>query len=78
MDLSTKHGVTHKIPTGNASPVKAKMRPLMPNSIKAIKGKEAWDNMVKLGVVEKVDPKIYTSWLSPLHLVPKPDETHRP
>ena len=50
----------------------------MPNSEKAIKGKEAWDQMVQLGVVEKVDPNAKTSWGSPLHLVPKPDNTMRP
>ena len=40
-DLSTKHGVTHKINTGNNPPSKAKVRPLLANSEKAIKGKEA-------------------------------------
>ena len=57
---------------------KCKVRPLMPNSEKAVKGKEAWDQMVQLGVVEKVDPNAKTSWGSPLHLVPKPDNTMRP
>ena len=33
---------------------------------------------MKLGVVEKVDPKKYTSWSSPLHLVAKSDQTMRP
>ena len=56
-DLSTKHGVMHKINTGSAPPSKAKVRPLLANSEKAIKGKEAWDQMVKLGVVERIDPK---------------------
>ena len=77
-ELSTAHNVTHRIPTGNSSPVKAKLRPLLPGSDKAVKGKEAWDQMEKLGVVERVDPREYTSWLSPLHLVPKPDSTLRP
>ena len=77
-DLSTKHGITHKIPTGSHPPHKCKVRPLMPNSEKAVKGKEAWDQMVQLGVVEKVDPNAKTSWGSPLHLVPKPDNTMRP
>ena len=77
-DLSTKHGVMHKIPTGSNPPSKCKVRPLMPNSEKAIKGKEAWDQMVKLGVVERVDPNANTGWGSPLHLVPKPDGSMRP
>ena len=50
----------------------------MANSQKAIKGKEAWDQMVKLGVVEKVDPNARTEWGSPLHLVPKPCGAMRP
>ena len=77
-DLSTKHGVTHKIPTGNNPPSKCKVRPLMPNSEKAIKGKEAWDQMERLGVVERVDPNANTGWGSPLHLVPKPCGAMRP
>ena len=76
-DLSTKHGVTHKIPT-NGPPFKAKLRPLMPNSEKAIKGKEAWMEMVRLGVVEKVKPNDSTEWVSPLHLTPKSDGSMRP
>ena len=77
-ELSTKHNVTHRIPTGSASPFKAKVRPLLENSEKAIKGREAWLQMEKLGVIEKVDPKNYTAWAAALHLVPKPDNTMRP
>ena len=77
-DLSTKHGVTHKINTGSNPPSKAKVRPLLANSEKAIKGKEAWDTMVKLGVVERIDPKANSDWGSSLHLVPKPDGSMRP
>ena len=77
-DLSTKHGVTHKINTGSATPTKCKVRPLMANSEKAIKGKEAWDQMERLGVVERVDPNAKTEWGSPLHLVPKPNNGIRP
>ena len=76
-DLATKHGVTHKIHTVGP-PSKSKVRPLMENSEKAIKGKEAWDQMIKLGVVERVKPNATTEWSSPLHLVPKPDNTMRP
>ena len=76
-DLSTKHGVTHKIPT-HGPPFKAKVRPLMPNTEKAIKGKQAWDEMERLGVVEKVKPNDNTDWVSPLHLTPKGDGSMRP
>ena len=77
-DLSTKHGVTHKIQTGSAPPSKARVRPLLANSEKAIKGKEAWDTMVKLGVVERIEPNANSDWGSSLHLVPKPDGSMRP
>ena len=41
-ELSTKHGVTHKIQVNpEMPPCRAKVRPLMPNSEKAVKGKEA-------------------------------------
>ena len=77
-DLSTRHNVTHKIQTGDATPCKSKVRPLMPNSEKAIKGKEAWDQMERLGVVEKVQQSSNTDWSSALHLVPKSDGSLRP
>ena len=76
-DLSTKHGVLHTIPT-TGKPCKAKLRPLMANSEKAIKGKQAWDEMVRLGVVERVSADQVTEYSSPLHLVPKPDGSMRP
>ena len=77
-DLATKHGVKHRIRTGDSQPFKSKPRPLMANSEKAIKGKEAWDEMIRLGVVEKVHPNAKTEWASPLHLVPKFDGGMRP
>ena len=77
-DLSTKHGVTHRIRTGDSQPFKSKPRPLLANSEKAIKGKEAWGEMIRLGVVEKVHPNAVTDWAAPLHLVPKPCGGMRP
>ena len=76
-DLSSKHGVKHKIVT-SGPPCKAKVRPLMANSEKAIKGKAAWDELVRLGVVERVKSDSDTTYSSALHLVPKPDGTMRP
>ena len=53
----TKNGVVHRIEINpDAKPVKAKPRRLLPGSPKAIKAKEAWDELVRLGSVEKVDP----------------------
>ena len=78
-ELSTKHGVTHKIQVNpEMPPCRAKVRPLMPNSEKAVKGKEAWEVMEKLGVVEKIKPNAKTEFSSALHLVPKPDGSMRP
>ena len=76
-DLSLKHGVVHKIIT-NGPPCTSKVRPLMANSEKARKGKEAWDQMLKLGVIERVAPDSIQEFSSPLHLVPKPDGSMRP
>ena len=76
-DLSSKHGIKHKIVT-EGPPCRAKVRPLMANSEKAIKGKEAWDELIRLGVVERVKADADTSYSSALHLVPKPDGTMRP
>ena len=42
------------------------------DSAKAAAGKEAWDQMIKDGVVEKVKAGTNTDWSSALHLVPKP------
>ena len=76
-ELSTKHGVMHSIET-TGPPVKCKPRPLLANSEKALKGKEAWDEMVRLGVVEKIEANANTDWASCLHLVPKPCGAMRP
>ena len=39
--------------------------------------KEAWDELVRLGIVEKVNPSDANTWRSPLHFVWKPDQTLR-
>ena len=67
-----------EIPTGNAKPVKSKPRRMLPGSPKAIKSKEAWMQLVKLGIVEKVDPETPNLWVSPIHFVPKPCGGMRP
>ena len=74
----TKNGVVHRINIKkNSKPVKAKLRQLLPGSQKAIKAKEAFDELIKLGVVEKVNPAKSNNWLSPIHWVLKPDGTLR-
>ena len=47
-----KHTVEHSIDT-EGPPVRAKPRPLLANSPKAIKGWAAWQQMIELGIVEK-------------------------
>ena len=71
------HGIEHHIDTGNSSPCHAKVRPLMPGSPKEQKGKAAWKELEKLGVIERVNPKDSNIWTSALHLVQKPDGTMR-
>ena len=74
----TKNGVIHRIHIKkDAKPVKAKLRRLIPGSEKAIKAKEAFDELIRLGIVERVDPAEPNNWVSPLHFVLKPDNTLR-
>ena len=71
------HNVIHTIETGAAKPVKAKLRPIMKGTEKAIKGKKSWDELVALGIVERVRPDDPTLWTSALHLQPKSDGSLR-
>ena len=73
-----KHSIVHSIPTGNAVPVRTKARPLLPGSPKAIAGKKAWDELIELGIVEKVRAEESHYWSSALHLQTKADGSERP
>ena len=66
-DANPKHNITHVIDTGNASPIKSKVRPLLANSAKSIEGKKIWTEMESMGVIERVHPSTLTQWSSPLH-----------
>ena len=68
-----KHNVQHIIDTGSSQPCRAKVRPLLDGSPKAIMGEKKWKDLAKLGILEQVDPNDPTIWTSALHLVPKPD-----
>ena len=69
----TKNGIIHRINTmESATPCKTKVRRLLPGSPKALKAKKSWDQLVQLGIVEKVDPAKATTWSSALHFVDKP------
>ena len=68
-----KHSIKHVIDTGDANPIKSKVRPLLANSDKSIKGKKIWEEMERMGVIERVHPSALTQWASPLHLVKKPN-----
>ena len=50
------HNVVHVIDTLDSEPCKAKLRPIMPGTEKAIKGKKSWSELEALGIVERVDP----------------------
>ena len=72
------HGVYHFIETGDHPPSKAKRRPVIANSDKAKKGKEAWDKMKADGVIQEVKPGDKTEWSSALHLANKAGGGVRP
>ena len=75
---TAKNNIKHRILTGDAKPTRAKTRRLLPGSPKEAAAKEAWMELVKLGIVEKVDPEKANTWLSPIHFTPKSDGTLRP
>ena len=74
-----KHQITHSIDTGQAKPIKSKVRPLNVNSEKSKQGHKIWQEMEKMGVIERVDPSMLNEWSFPLHLVKKPgQQSYRP
>ena len=74
---SVKHGITHRIETGNNRPCQAKCRPLMPGSPKALQAEKDWKELAKLGIIVPVNPNNINVWTSALHLATKPDGTYR-
>ena len=77
-ELSSKTGIIHRITTNGDKPVKVRPRRLLPGSPKAIEAKKAWDQLIRLGIVEPVDPAKSNTYSSPLHFVWKPDGSIRP
>ena len=73
----TKSNIIHRIHT-NGPPIKSKVRRLLPGSEKARLAKKAWDELIHLGIVEKVDPAAANTYCSPLHFAPKADGFLRP
>ena len=69
--------VIHYIHT-KGKPCTAKMRPLMKGSPKEVMGKEAWMELLELGIIEPVDVSKPTLWSSALHLQPKASGGLRP
>ena len=65
-------GIYHRIET-EGPPFKSKVRPLLADSEKSEEGKKIWDEMVQLGVVERVKPNTLLQYTSPLHMVRKPN-----
>ena len=72
-DEEPKHGIIHRIDTANAPPSRAKVRKYPPGSPKAVKGREAIMELLKLGIIERVDPSEPNNWSSPVHFTVKPD-----
>ena len=64
--------IYHRIET-TGQPFKSKVRPLLASSEKSEKGKKIWQQMEKLGVIERVPQNTTLKYTSPLHLVRKPN-----
>ena len=63
--------IYHRIET-TGEPFKSKMRPLLAGSEKSKLGKKVWEEMEKLGVIERVNTNTTLQYTSPVHLVKKP------
>lgn len=68
---TTKHGVTHVIPTRGA-PIHSRARRLPPDKLKI--AKEEFKHMESLGIIRRSS----SQWSSPLHMVPKDSGSWRP
>ena len=75
---ATESDVIHRIHTGDAKPFKSRVRKLIPGSPKAKLAKKAWDQLSRLGIVEKVDKSTPHHFISPIHFTPKSDSSLRP
>ena len=64
--------VTHIIDTGDERPVFCKARPLTGTKLEAAKNE--FQRMLEEGIVQRSN----SAWSSPLHLVPKDDNSYRP
>ena len=74
-----KNGVLHKINLKPGyTPFRAKVRRLLPASPKEVLAKKAWFQLLDMGIIEKVDKSTSNTLSSPVHFVPKSDNTLRP
>ena len=73
-----KSPIVHRIITNNEKPCRGKVIQLLPGSPKEVKGKEAWFQLERLGIVEKVNASDCNTWSSSLHFAPKSDGSLRP
>ena len=64
------HNIIHH---ANTCCAKGKVRRLLLESSKEVKGPEDWIKLEKLGVITKVGPGEPVDWLTALHLAPKVD-----
>ena len=55
-EVNPKLGIKHVIDTKDKPPCQAETRPLLPGSEKEVKAKEAWQELVDLGILERVPP----------------------
>ena len=71
--VKPSHGVLHKLDTAGHEPCRSRVRRLLPGSPREVHGKKAWQDLIDLGIVERVNPQDLTYWTSALHLQPKTD-----
>ena len=62
----------------DAKPIRAKVRKLLPGSPKEKMAKEAWFELLKLGIIERVNASDCNTFSSALHFAPKADGSLRP
>ena len=67
--IKPKHGISHKIETGQNTPATAKVRPIPADVLPQVK--QMFKEMEKAGVISKVNANSNTTWSNPLHVVRK-------
>ena len=73
--IEPKHGISHKIETGQNSPATCKVRPIPADLLPQVK--KMFQEMQEAGVISRVNGNSNTKWSSALHVVRKSDQKPR-